>query len=1103
MKNMSKKTLGVGLGVFGISIAGAVGLLGSWRGAEAPFLVDEVQASVSEVGVPFISLEEGVFQVNTYVGKVTVSRNGIDYFLSGKDQVVKSFRELPVNGNLSYLTSGEVSGTTVSVFSGDNSEEWQSNLASYESVRYESVWDGVDIEVRAFQDSVEKYFYVTPGAGVSDILMEVSAEELTLDESGNLVVRQGSDDYLMTAPVAWQTIDDERVNVEVEYTLEGAQYGFVVGEYDSRYELVIDPILAGTYLGSDENEFISGEVIEHTPDGGVVIVGSTPGIVAGVPSGGYGTASDGNEDVMVAKFDQDMDLTNIAFLGSAAGTERPTSVTVNRSGDIFMSGVVYAGEAGYPTTSGVFDDFGVNKEGVISRLSSDLSELVASSYIGGIAGDEAWGIEFSEDEDSLYVTGFTSSDLSYDVPGYDQVRNGGGDGYLAHVSLDLSEIYAWTYYGGTGDDNAIGLAIDGDGNPIIVGGTDDVVPTTPGAPQDFNIAGQDGYVARFSADLETLMRATMVGTQDDDIFVDVEVQSDGDVVMAGTVFGSDFSPLPIAAYQDEVFGTFQNGLVYVIEEDFSDAVGATWIGADEDTGDTSLQGIEVDLYDNVWVVGGTDSSTMIVSPDAYQNSLSGGSDGYVLTLNDDVTALVRGTYFGGTGDDEVKSLSLDDGLNPIVVGTTDGTISTTGSSFDQTANGGVDVFVAEFDCQMGSAGSECQDVTPPEPITFSPADGVTDVGLETTVFRIIYDEAIEVEPEDVRLYAEDGTLLETINSLSHPTRVTALGNQLDLVFTQEFTYGASYYIELDQGVVRDVFINPSVAISGADGWSFTIEPNDGVAPVLQSTSPADGAVEVDPLADFVMTFDEAVGFESGTLRVYRASDDQLVETIDVAGFPSSGNGTTTLALDRQETSLEYGTEYYVLADAGVLRDLTGTDFAGITDKDTWAFTTASLDSEEPVSDPESNEGNTDESDGDLDGGDESGESDDPQQDSSDVSVNQDDEARDVSENVVSRPGTGLLASVGGFINPVGLNSVSDNDNETAEDDEGVGVTESENELLLPENSDENSVNRNDDVDTESEVDEEEEDDIQFILWVTLGGLGLFGVLGFVIWKLRK
>jgi hypothetical protein len=73
---------------------------------------------------------------------------------------------------------------------------------------------------------------------------------LGVDATGRLALETSMGQVLMTAPVAFQSIGGRRVPVDVRYVLRGeTSYGFEVGPDDRERELVIDPLLASTFLG--------------------------------------------------------------------------------------------------------------------------------------------------------------------------------------------------------------------------------------------------------------------------------------------------------------------------------------------------------------------------------------------------------------------------------------------------------------------------------------------------------------------------------------------------------------------------------------------------------------------------------------------------------------------------------------------------------------------------------------------------------------------------------------------------------------------------------------------------------------------------------------
>ena len=117
---------------------------------------------------------------------------------------------------------------------------------------------------------------------------------------------------------------------------------------------------------------------------------------------------------------------------------------------------------------------------------------------------------------------------------------------------------------------------------------------------------------------------------------------------------------------------------------------------------------------------------------------------------------------------------------------------------------------------------------------------------------------------------------------------------------------------------------------------YTLGSEDTVPAVL-SFLPEDNAVNVALGANLVITFSENVDAETGNIVIKKASDDSVVETIDVASGQVIGTGTDAITINPC-SDLEHNTEYYVQIAATCFDDATGNSYAGVTDTTSWSFT---------------------------------------------------------------------------------------------------------------------------------------------------------------------
>jgi hypothetical protein len=150
------------------------------------------------------------------------------------------------------LTAQERLSGEVNYLVGDDPSKWQQGLPTHAELLYEGLWPGIDMAVRGEGGNLKYEFHLKAGSSVDDVRLAYrGAEGLKVGSGGELLVQSSLGVLKDAAPVSYQPISGERVEVKSGYRLTGdGTYGFWVGSYDPRYPLVIDPGLDySTFLG--------------------------------------------------------------------------------------------------------------------------------------------------------------------------------------------------------------------------------------------------------------------------------------------------------------------------------------------------------------------------------------------------------------------------------------------------------------------------------------------------------------------------------------------------------------------------------------------------------------------------------------------------------------------------------------------------------------------------------------------------------------------------------------------------------------------------------------------------------------------------------------
>jgi hypothetical protein len=187
----------------------------------------------------------------------------------------------------------------------------------------------------------------------------------------------------------------------------------------------------------------------------------------------------------------------------------------------------------------------------------------------------------------------------------------------------------------------------------------------------------------------------------------------------------------------------------------------------------------------------------------------------------------------------------------------------------------------------------------------------------------------------IKKKSDDSTAL-TIDA-GDTTVVTVSGANVTINPTVDLAYGTEYYGLIEAGAFKDAADNNFAGILSSTTWTFaTAAAPDTTAPtVAQSTY----ATNLPVGANLELTFSEPVTAVAGkNITIKKKSNDSVALTIDAGDTTtvtvSGANVTINPTVD-----LAYGTEYYVLIEAGAFKDAAGNDFAGIPDSTTWPFAT--------------------------------------------------------------------------------------------------------------------------------------------------------------------
>ncbi len=296
---------------------------------------------------------------------------------------------------------------------------------------------------------------------------------------------------------------------------------------------------------------------------------------------------------------------------------------------------------------------------------------------------------------AAYVTGVTASTDFSARNPLQPAHRGGGDAFIAKFSATGAELVYSTCFGGSGDDTGYSVAVDGGGNVYLAGSTGSTNLTTQTPLQSGNRGADDVFVAKINAAGTALVYSTYLGGSKSEACYSIAVDGSGAAYLTGVTDSSDFNTKD--ALQNTNRGEL-DAFVAKINPDGSALSYSTYLGGG---GPDFGYGIAVDASGNAYVTGAT-SSTDFNTRNPYQSTNKGSFDAFVTKINPAGSALVYSTYFGGNNSDTSYGIAVDASGNAYLTGNTASTNFPVKDAIQATNRGGGDVFVAKFN----AAGSD-------------------------------------------------------------------------------------------------------------------------------------------------------------------------------------------------------------------------------------------------------------------------------------------------------------------------------------------------------------------------------------------------------------
>jgi len=280
-----------------------------------------------------------------------------------------------------------------------------------------------------------------------------------------------------------------------------------------------------TYLGGGSADHPQSLVVNDQNE--LIVYGSTSSTNFPTSATAYDANLNGTADITVTHFNATATaLIGSTYLGGSAGDGQNGGnvyfhygdtyrgdVIVTAQGDIMIGSVTQSSD--FPVTTNAFQTtYGGGYDGVVCKLSPDLSTLINSSFIGGANDDNVSSLQFNQQGD-VYLAGTCGPGFTVSSNAFNNTFQGGdSDAYLALLSSNLQTLNAATFLGTSAREFGYFVDTDSENKPYLLG-TSNAQGTTPNypiSPGIFSVPNASTFIHKLDSALTTSEFSTTIGT---------------------------------------------------------------------------------------------------------------------------------------------------------------------------------------------------------------------------------------------------------------------------------------------------------------------------------------------------------------------------------------------------------------------------------------------------------------------------------------------------------------------------------------------------------------------------------------------------------------